>query len=164
MTALYEVAAEYRAAAEALAESDLDPQTIADTLEGLAGDIEAKAIAVASVIRNIEAERDAIKGAIADMAARAKAADARAGSLRDYLRSNMEACDIKRVSCPLFAIAIKANPARVVIDCADNLPPWLMTQPEPPAPQPDKNAIRDALKLGQVSGAHLESTTRLEIK
>jgi len=164
MSALFQIAQEYRAVADRLAEIDLDDATIADTLESVAGDIEAKAIAVASVIRNIEAERDAIKGAIADMTARAKAADARASSLRDYLRSNLEACDIKRVSCPLFAIAIKANPPRVVIDNADALPPWLMTQPEPPAPQPDKNAIRDALKLGQVSGAHLESTTRLEIK
>lgn len=37
MTALYLIAAEYRNAAEQLANLDLDPQTVADTLEGMSG-------------------------------------------------------------------------------------------------------------------------------
>ena len=40
MTALYELAAEYRADAEKLADMDLDEQTLADTLEGLGGELE----------------------------------------------------------------------------------------------------------------------------
>ena len=53
---LYKIAADYAEAAARLAETDLDDQTIADTLEGLAGDLRDKAIAVASVIRNMEAD------------------------------------------------------------------------------------------------------------
>ena len=44
---LYKIAADYAEAAARLAETDLDEQTIADTLEGLAGDLRDKAIAVA---------------------------------------------------------------------------------------------------------------------
>lgn len=46
MTALYEIAADYRADLAALADLDLDPQTVADTLEGMQGDLQAKLRAV----------------------------------------------------------------------------------------------------------------------
>ena len=69
MTALYEIAAEYRDAATKLAELDLDAQTVADTLEGLSGDLETKAQNVAFFVRNLEATAAAIKQAEADMAA-----------------------------------------------------------------------------------------------
>ena len=164
MTALYQIAAEYRAAADKIAEYGLDAQTISDTLEGLAGDVEEKAIAVASVIRNKESERDAVRAAVVGMVERAKALDASADRLREYLLNNLEACNIKRIACPLFAIAIKANPPRVMIDDASLLPPSLLTTPPPPPSQPDKMAIKAALKDGPVPGARLENSTRLEIK
>ncbi len=164
MIALFQIAAEYAAAAAAMADADMDEQTIADTLESMAGDVEAKAVAVASVIKNIEAEANAIKEAIAAMQARQKAAEARADRLRDYLMGALEQCGIKRVSCPHFAIAVKAKPASVVIDDATLLPFWFLTVPPIPEPQPNKIAIREALKHGPVPGAHLQSGTRLEIK
>ena len=40
MTQLYIIAQEYKDAADKLADLDLDAQTIADTLEGLAGDLD----------------------------------------------------------------------------------------------------------------------------
>ena len=43
MTALFELAAEYRAISDKLHDLDLDDQTIADTLESLNGDIQEKA-------------------------------------------------------------------------------------------------------------------------
>ena len=164
MTALYQIAAEYRAAADKLADSGLDSQTIADTLEGMGADVDDKAIAVASVIRNIEAERDAVRAAVVGMVERAKSLDTRADRLREYLLNNLEACNIKRIACPLFAIAIKSNPPRVLIDDASLLPPSMLTTPPPPPPQPDKMAIKAALKDGPVPGARLENSTRLEIK
>lgn len=164
MTALFQIAAEYAAAAAAMADSDLDEQTIADTLESLVGDVEDKAVAVAAVIKNIEAEASAIRDAVAAMQARQKAAEARADRLREYLMGALEQCNIRRVSCPHFVVAIKAKSASVVIDDAALLPAWAMTEPKPPEPQPNKIAIRDALKHGPVPGAHLQSGTRLKIK
>ncbi len=54
MTSLYHIAAEYRAAAAKLADMDLPPEVVFDTLEGMAGEVEAKAIACGHVIRAIE--------------------------------------------------------------------------------------------------------------
>lgn len=165
MTALYQLASEYQEAAERLAESGLDDQTISDTLEGIAGDIEEKAIQIAKLVRNIEAESSAIREAVDAMVKRANAADARAANLREYLRQNLLQAGIKKVSCPYFVISVKSTPASVVIDDEQLIRGDLMVWPPAPPPRPDKRAIAAALKAGEeVQGAHLESGTRLEIR
>lgn len=164
-TSLYVLADEYRAAAESLANMELDEQTIADTLEGLAGALEVKATNVAMFARNLEAAAESIKGAEKQMADRRKAIEARAAKIRAYLRANMEKAGITKIESPYFNLAIRDNPPNVVIDAEDMIPPGFMRQPEPPPPAPDKKAIAEALKAGiDVPGAHLERGTRLEIR
>ena len=85
MTALYELAHDYRNAADKLADLDLDPQTIEDTLESLSGDLEVKATNTAMLIRNLEASAAAIGDAEAQMAARRKALENRAKRIKDYV-------------------------------------------------------------------------------
>ena len=58
---LYTVADQYLADIKKLQDMEIDDQTFADTLEGLAGDLEVKATNVALFIRNLEANADAIK-------------------------------------------------------------------------------------------------------
>ncbi len=165
MTALYEIAAEYRAAAEKLAELDLDAQTITDTLEGLSGDLETKAQNVAFFVRNLEATAAAIKQAEADMAARRKAMENRADGLKRYIFESMTVAGIEKIECPHFRLAIKNNPAAVDVFEPGLVPASFMRTPEPPPPAPDKTAIKEALKAGQdVPGARLTSGQRLEIK
>lgn len=162
---LYQLADEYLVAAERLADLELDEQTVADTLEGLAGALEVKATNVAAFARNLEATADAIKQAEAQMAARRKALEARSERIREYLRIQMERTGIKEISSPWFKIAIRQNPGAVVIDAASQIPAEFMRQPEPPPPSPDKKAIAAAIKAGrEVAGAHIEKSTRLEIK
>jgi hypothetical protein len=165
MTALYEIAAEYRDAATKLAELDLDAQTIADTLEGLSGDLETKAQNVAFFVRNLEATAAAIKQAEADMAARRKAMENRADGLKRYIFESMTVAGIEKIECPHFRLAIKNNPAAVDVFEPGLVPASFMRTPEPPPPAPDKTAIKEALKAGQdVPGARLTSGRRLEIK
>ena len=165
MTALYEIAAEYRDAATKLAELDLDAQTIADTLEGLSGDLETKAQNVAFFVRNLEATAAAIKQAEADMSARRKAMENRADSLRRYIFESMTVAGIEKIECPHFRLAIKNNPAAVDVFEPGLVPASFMRTPEPTPPAPDKTAIKEALKAGQdVPGARLTSGQRLEIK
>lgn len=164
-TALYVIADEYLLAAQQLADLDLDAQTVADTLEGLSGDLEVKATNVAMFARNLEASAEAIKGAEAQMAARRKAIENRAANVREYLKAQMERTGITEIASPYFKLAIRKNPAAVVIDAASQIPAEFMRQPETPPPAPDKKAIGAAIKAGrEVAGAHLESSTRLEIK
>lgn len=165
MTALYVLAAEYRAAADKLSEMDIDAQTIADTLESISGDLETKAIGVAMVARNFDASAAAIKEAEAAMAARRKALETRAASLRAYLLSSMKFTGISKIECPHFALTVRDNPPAVDVFEPALLPAEFMRAPEPPPPAPDKAAIKDALKRGDdVPGARLTQGQRLEIR
>jgi hypothetical protein len=164
MTALYAIAAEYRAAADKLAELDLDPQTIVDTLESLSGDLEAKAQNVAFVVRNLEVTAQAIKAFEDQQRDRRKAIEARAEGLRAYLQRCMEGCGIDRIEGPGVVLSFRKSSA-VVIDGADLIPADLMRVPEPKPAEPDKAAIADAIKAGrEVPGAHIEQRRTLQIK
>ena len=82
MTTLFQLAAEYRDAAQSLAALDADEQTVIDTLDGLASPLEEKARNVALVIGNLEALAEAEAKAAGELQDRAKARSA-----RDHARS-----------------------------------------------------------------------------
>lgn len=164
MTALYLIAQEYRQAAEALADLDLDAQTIADTLEGMSGALEVKAQNVAMMARSIDAQAAAVSLWAKDANARAKALEARAEALREYLAQNLLACGITKLEGPGVTISFRKSTA-VVIDEPGLIPIEFMKEPEPPPPTPIKSMIAEALKAGRdVPGARLDVRQNLQVK
>jgi uncharacterized coiled-coil protein SlyX len=165
MTALYTLAGEYRAACEALSELDIDPQTLADTLESLSGDLETKAINVAKFARNLEVMAAQIKDAEKSMAERRKSIEKKADAMRAYLLNCMLATEINKIECPYFALTVKKNPPAVVVEDEAQIPAEFMRQPDPPPLAIDKKAISEALKAGrEVPGAKLSAGFRIDIK
>ncbi len=161
---LYEIAADFKSAAETLSNLDLDAQTIADTLEGLSGALEVKATNVAKFYLSLDATAAACKQRAKEMADRAKAIESRANAMREYLSRNLEAAGIDKIEGPELKITWRPSSA-VVIDAQDLVPDEYMRTPEPPPPAPDKAAIAAALKQGKaVPGAHLEQCRNLQIK
>ena len=164
MTALYVLAAEYRNAAQLLADLDADPQTVADTLEGMAGDLEVKAQSVAMMVRGLEADAAAVAQWANDAYARSKSIEQRAEALRDYIARNMQACGIQKIEGPGVALSFRKSTA-VVIDEPGLIPSEFMKQRDPPPPAPSKTLIGVALKAGrEVPGAHMETRQNLQIK
>lgn len=164
MTALYLIAQEYRTAAAQLADLDLPPEVIADTLEGLAGDLETKAQSVAHMVRVMEADAAAVKQWAKDATERAKAIEARADRLREYLSSNMIACGITKIEGPGVTLSFRKSTA-VVIDDEAQIPAAYMRQRPPPPPEPDKVLLSAAMKAGEVvPGARLETRQALHVK
>ncbi len=165
MTALYELAHQYREDAAKLADLDLDEKTLEDTLDGMSGDLELKATNTAFMIRNLEAGAAAIKEAEAAMAARRKALENRAARIKDYLFANMLVAGIYSIECPHFRLSVRDNPPAVNVYEPDLVPAQFMVTPEPPPPCIDKKAIAAALKDGQdVPGCTLTRGQRLEIR
>ncbi len=165
MTALYVLAQDYALQAAKLADLDLDPQTLEDTLESLSGDLEVKATNTAMMIRNIEASAIAIKEAETQMAARRKALENRAARIKDYVLAQMMVAGIEKIECPYFKLAVRTNPPAVEVFEPGLVPSEFMKTPEPPPPAPDKTAIKEALKAGKdVPGCTLTHGMRLEIK
>jgi hypothetical protein len=162
---LYEIAREYRADLEKLADMDLDDQTMEDTLGSLDGDLQVKAQNVACFIRNLEAAAQSIKEAEAQMAARRKAMENRAARIKDYLHASMLVAGVEKIECPLFRLSVRNNPPAAEVYQPELIPAQFMRQPEPPPAAPDKTAIKEALKAGQeVPGCRLTHGTRLDIK
>jgi hypothetical protein len=165
MTALYVLAHDYRAAAEKLADMDLDDQTISDTLESMSGDLEVKATNTAMFCRNLEASAAAIKEAEAQMAARRKAIENRAARIKDYLLANMMVAGVQKIECPHFKLAVRTNAAAVEVYEPGLIPAEFMRQPELPPAAPDKKAIAEAIKAGkEVPGCKLTHGMRPEIR
>lgn len=84
-------------------------------LDEIKENVEQKGIAVASCIKNLMAEQEAVKAARSAMAEREKRLEREVDWLKEYLRSNMERCAINEISCPLFVIKMRKNPASVDI-------------------------------------------------
>lgn len=164
-TSLYVLAAEYRSAAEQLSDLDMPDEVVRDTLESISGDLEAKAVNVAQFVRNLEASAEQIKDAEKQMSERRKAIENRAERIRSYLLDNMLATGITKIECPFFKLAVRDNPASVVINEPGLIPATYMTDPAPPPPAPDKKLIKKAIEDGfDVPGAHLVRGKRLEIR
>lgn len=164
MTALFELAGQYRAISDKLHDLELDDQTIADTLEGLSGDVQEKAVNVAKFFRNMEADAEKIEEAAKQMLARAKAIRNRSASLKQYLLTNMEVSGISKIESPWFVISIKQNPASVTIDDESLIPDDYMRE-IPATFAPDKKLMKSALDEGYIiPGARLTRGHRLEIK
>lgn len=93
---------------------------------------------------------------------RAKRFFRRRERLEGYLVATLEASNLTKIEGETSAIALRLNPAKVVIDDATKISHEFLRYPEPPPPEPDKTAIKAALKAKRtVPGAHLERGKKL---
>lgn len=162
---LYTLAHEYRQQFEALAELDITPEAVQDTLEGMSGDLITKAENTIGFMRHLEATAASIKSAEAEMAARRSAIDKRVEQLKEYVLTSMKSAGLQKIECPYFAISVARNPPSVEIYDADSIPLSFMRTPPTPPPTPDKKALLDAMKAGtEVEGCRIKQGERLAIK
>lgn len=160
---LYHIADRYQQALRELADMDLPAECVADTLEGIEGEIQEKSRNVAAFFQNLEAEARAMKEAEDRIRARRQAIENKVVRMKDYLKNNMEHCGITEISCPEFTVRVRQNPGRVVVDDEDKIPDEFvrikLTR------EIDKRALGDAIKGGlDTDAAHLVRGTRLEVR
>ncbi len=162
---LYEISNNYLQALDFLTDPELDLpiEAVNDTLEGLAGELEEKAVNVAKFMRNMETAAGAIKQAEEAMAKRRKALESRVKWLKDYLKANMEACGIGKIECPFFKLAIQKNPEAVDVLDEEAIPKQFKEKTV--TWKIHKIEIKEAIQKGEkVPGAVLVNGTRLVIK
>jgi Siphovirus Gp157 len=161
---LYEIADNYLQALEDLSElKDLPAQVIADTLEGLQGDFEHKAISVAAYIRTMEAEATAIAEARKSMERRQQSLERHAERLREYLKAQMERTGMPKIKNCYLTLRLQANPPSVIVEDEELVPECYKQQVV--TVKVLKSEIGRALKAGEeVAGARLEQSARLVIQ
>ncbi|MDH0798603.1 MULTISPECIES: siphovirus Gp157 family protein [Pseudomonas] len=156
MTTLYTIAEQFKELA-VLAETADEDLAIAlrDTMEGIEGEFQEKGKAIAMITLNIDGDLEAIQSQIDRLTERKRIINNRKESLKEYLRSNMDAAGITKITHPLFTITCGKGKPIVVIDDEKAIPDDFVNVKVTSAP--DKAAIAKALKDGQeVPGAHSE--------
>lgn len=162
---LYEIANEYQAVLVNLYDDETGEinEEAEKQLNEVGEAIEKKAIAVASFIKNMEAERKAIDDAKKAMAEREARLERKEQYMRAYLQSNMERTGKSEIGCPYFVIKLKKNPVST-----DILDEALIPDEYKKAKTVitiDKIKIKSDIQNGVVvPGAALKQNLKLEIK
>ncbi|WP_439895276.1 siphovirus Gp157 family protein [Pseudomonas syringae] len=156
MAALYEIGKQYQELM-VLAETADEDMAVAvrDTMQAIEGEFEDKGKAIAMIALNIDGDLDAIKVQIDRLTERKRIINNRKESLKEYLRTNMEAAGITKITHPLFTISLGKGRPVVVIDNEKEIPDDFINTKV--SSTPDKAAIAKAIKEGvEVPGAHSE--------
>lgn len=163
MKPLYEIAIDYQRMIHELMESDEISTEQIEALNELNGDIKEKIINVSAFIKNLEAEHESIEKAIDAMAERSSKIQKKVEKLKEYLKNNMEICEIKEVKSPYFDIKLRMNPPSVLIKDENLIPKEYLK--EIVVHKIDKVLISQCLKNNiPIPGTLLENRTRLEIR
>lgn len=162
---LYEIANQFESVlnqAVDIETGEIDEQALL-VMNELTASMEEKAVAIASYIKNLDADRKAIEEAKKAMADREKALKNKVDYLTSYLQSNMERCGISEINCPYFDIRLKKNPPSVDEIDFDVIPDEYKRSVT--EIKLDKKKMLDEMKMGVViPGAAIQQLTRLEIR
>jgi hypothetical protein len=165
MANLYEITQDYLQILSMMEDPDLDPQTLADTMEAVEGELEIKAENYAKVMKNLEADVAGIKAEIDRLSERKNTIENNIKNMKSALQMAMETTGKTKFKTELFSFNIQKNAPTVVIDASDpnNIPPDFLKFKEP---EVDKTAIKAAIQNGMdLTGvAHLEQRESLRIK
>lgn len=164
---LYQISEQYKCELEALF-YDQDTGEVNETslakINSMQSDFNDKCIAVASFIKNIEAERDMVNKAKKEISDRESRLNREVEWLENYLLTNMKKCGITEIkSSPYFLIKVKKCPFSINIEDESLIPKEFFKAKE--ILSVDKAKIKEELHKGIfIPGASLHQNLRLEIK
>ena len=165
MSTLYEITQDYLQIQHMMEDPELDPKTLADTMEGIEGELEVKADGYAKVIRNMESDISAIKAEMTRLSDRKKTIEKNIQTLKLALQKAMEITGKTKFKTELFSFGVRTNTPAVVMDeqYIENIPERFLKYSEPTI---NKVAIKEAIQNGEnLEGlAHLEQGSSLMIK
>jgi hypothetical protein len=121
---LYEIADQYQFLLNDLYdyETGVVDETALAKLNALTDTMENKALNITRLFKDLEAHADAIEKERKAMALRENALKNQVKRLKEYLLSNMERCEIKKIECPQFIISLQKNPPSVKIEDENLIP------------------------------------------
>ena len=165
MANIYEITQDYLKLMELASDPEIDPEIIADTFEGLDGELEIKAENYAKIMKNLEGDLAALKAEEERLAKKRKAIENNIKRMKAALQEAMELTGKTKFKTQLFSFGIQKNPPAVVMDeqYLENIPAQYLI---PQDPKIDKQKIKEDLKAGvDLEGiAHLEQGASLRIR
>lgn len=165
MESLQKISDRYAKALSDLSDAEGLPQeVIDDTMSGIEGEFNEKAVGVSNFINHLDSDVKAIDEEIARLTARKKVIKNKTETFRNYLLFNMQKSGISKIECPYFTISTVKGRESVVIDDVDSLPDDCVNTNL--TVTPDKKVIKEKIKSGEeINGARIErSDDTLRIK
>lgn len=134
-----------------------DEQALADTLDG-ESNLDQMLV---EVMRSTEDDAMLIAGIkerLAELGERKGRLEHRVKAKREVVCLTMDKASLGKIEAPEFTLSVRRNPPSVVITDQALLPAEYLRTPEPPAPEPDKAKIAEALKANtSIPGAVLSN-------
>ena len=165
MSNLYEITQDYLQILSMMEDPELDPQTLADTMEAVEGELEIKAENYAKVMKNLEADVAGIKAEIDRLSERKKTIENNIKRMKEALQVSMETTGKTKFKTELFSFSVRNNAPKVVMDeeYIENVPERFLKYKDP---EINRTAIKEAIQSGEdLEGlAHLEKSTSLSIR
>lgn len=134
-------------------EDSVDDQVLIDTLEGVQGEYEVKLESYCKVIKNLEADMEALKNEAKRLTDKRKLLENNIDRLKKAMFDSMKATGTAKVKGQLFNVSIQKNGGKIPVNydkddkhITDHLPDNLVIVTETPA----LDAIRELLEAGKV--------------
>ena len=162
MSTLYELSEQYQELLSMALDPDVDPEALADTMEGLEGEIEAKADGYAKVMKELRVIADARKTEAKRLTDGAKSIETNIDRMKSALETAMWATGKTKFRTTLFSYGIQKNPPVLKIDRPEDVPAEFLI---PQEPKIDTAGIKKELKEGAAfDWCHLEQSEGLRIR
>lgn len=151
MSKLYEIANDYAK----LLDEDLEPELIADTLEGMEGELKDKIEQLLAICKNETGYAERLKEEAKSLNERAAATQNRVDRIQEYISLALSTAGLKKIRAGIHQVTIRAPAESVEIVDSSALPAKFVEYET--TIKPDKLAIKHELKAGhQIPGAQLK--------
>jgi uncharacterized protein YeeX (DUF496 family) len=160
MPKLHEISKDFNA----IQDEEMSAEEMRDCLDSIECAFEEKANNILAFTTGLDSDVKAIDEEIKRLQARKKAMINRSDSFKEYLRNNMEATGITKITHPLFSVTLGKPTKKAVVFDSDLIPDeYINVKTEL---KPDLKLILKDLKEGvEISGAKIEEgKSRLLIK
>lgn len=156
---LYQLTDNYLRVQELLEENKTE--AVEDTLDALTDGFHEKAENIVKIIKSLAADAEMAGKEAKRLLKRKQALENNVQKLKNYLQTEMERMEIRKINSTLFTIQIQKNPASVEIVDEALLKPFFLLQ----EPKIDKKRIAEILKSGEeVKGARLVESESIRIR
>ena len=134
---------------------------IIKVLDGIKDEFDKKAENTVKVIRNFEADIQALRGEEKRLADKRKSLEKKKEDLKEYLYFNMERLNLRKVNAGLFDINIQKNPQSIKILDEATIPDKYKIA----SYRIDKKTLKDDIKDGlEIEGVSLVQTEGIRIR